>query len=235
MTARRSLHAAVALVGALVGAGCSSEDGGVENSGAGDGGAQELVGTFRLDAGGCEGGEATGSYFRMVQPGGTLDAGPFVDNVDSPCADVSFTPLGPGTDGGLRTGSYQTQPDPAFGDGGSSAASAIIRPQPFFAVAFGISTNATDPQTGVAVPAPSVRAEEGDDSLAGDLSAFSVSWNGQHFNQGAPKPGADGPGVTGTFDADSGAYTLDWSSLIEGGAFNGFTGMWHLEGTFEPA
>jgi hypothetical protein len=28
---------------------------------------------------------------------------------------------------------------------------------------------------------------------------------------------------------------LTWKSLIVGGQFNGFTGYWHLEGTFVPA
>jgi hypothetical protein len=68
----------------------------------------------------------------------------------------------------------------------------------------------------------------------GDLSALNAAWNGQQFNQGAPKPGASPPGnATGTYDAKTGAYTLEWSSPIAGGPFNGFTGVWHFEGTFE--
>jgi hypothetical protein len=30
-----------------------------------------------------------------------------------------------------------------------------------------------------------------------------------------------------------GAYVLEGSSQIVGGPFNGFTGIWHLAGTFE--
>jgi hypothetical protein len=41
--------------------------------------------------------------------------------------------------------------------------------------------------------------------------------------------------VTGTYNADTKAYTLDWTSQIIGGPFNNFSGHWHLEGTFEPS
>jgi hypothetical protein len=194
-----------------------------------------LVGVFGVAPGACSDGAATGSSFRMVQPGGTLDAGPFVSNGDSTCADQTWTPLVPGTEGGLRTGGYQPQPEVAFGADGASTATAVIAPAPFFAVGFGMSSNETDPQTGTAVPAPSISDDGG--VLSGDLSALSVGWNGQHFNQGAPKPGADATpeDLRGTYDPETHAYTLDWSSAIEGGPFDGFTGIWHLEGTFTPA
>ena len=45
----------------------------------------------------------------------------------------------------------------------------------------------------------------------------------------------DGRRATGTYDPETGAFTLEWTSYIEGGAFNGFTGLWHLEGVFEPS
>ena len=62
--------------------------------------------------------------------------------------------------------------------------------------------------------------------LTADLSALSVSWNGQYFNQGAGR-------ATGTIDTGSGRYRLDWTSPIKGGPFNGFTGVWHFEGSFK--
>jgi hypothetical protein len=72
--------------------------------------------------------------------------------------------------------------------------------------------------------------------LSGNLSAFSVSWNNQQFNQGSPKPGGSYPGstkrVSGTYNPTTHRYTLTWRSLIVGGPFNGFTGYWHFEGTF---
>ena len=47
------------------------------------------------------------------------------------------------------------------------------------------------------------------------------------------------PGATtvlsGTYDATTGAFTLTWKSLIVGGPFNGFIGLWHLVGHFVPA
>jgi hypothetical protein len=51
----------------------------------------------------------------------------------------------------------------------------------------------------------------------------------------APKPTVTGSGATGTLDPKTHAFVLQWTSHIEGGPFNGFTGLWHLEGIFEPA
>ena len=77
-----------------------------------------------------------------------------------------------------------------------------------------------------------------DGRLSGQLQAFSASWNKQFFNQGSPKPDGSTPGltslITGTYDADTKAYTLEWTSQIVGGPFNKFSGFWHLEGVFEP-
>ena len=202
--------------------------------GAGEGAAPATgtSGLLELAPGDCAGPAASGSWFRMVQPGGTPDAGPYVENGDSPCPDKTVTTLAPGTDGGLRVGEYQPQPDPPFGDGGASRAAAVIQPATFFAVPFGISTNSTDPQTRRKVPAPTLSTEDGRVRL--DLSALSVSWNGQHFNQGAPKPGGKG-GASGTLDEATGRYSIDWTSAIVGGPFNGFVGVWHFEGTFRTS
>lgn len=199
-------------------------------------GPQELVGLFSVDAGVCaDAGVTEGSYFRMVQGEGTLADGPFIENGDSTCGDKTWNPLLPGTDGGLRTGAYQPQADPAFDATGNATSQAIVMPVLFFAVNFGVSTNETDPQTSTAAATPTLTADGG--TLSGDLSAFAASWNNQLFNQGSPKPDGSAPGntvaVSGTFDEATGAYTLDWTSQIIGGPFNNFTGVWHLEGTFE--
>jgi hypothetical protein len=195
-----------------------------------------LVGTFRLAAGSCAG-DVDGSYFRMIQPGGNAQSGPFVQNTDSSCGDKTYTPLAPGTDGGLITGRHQPNPDPPFDNGGGGRAERITRPQEFYGVAFATATNPSDPQTEVEVPAPEVRHASG--RLSGDLRAFAASWNNQHFNQGAPKPDGSRPGTTagpsGTYDPGTGAFVLEWTSLIVGGPFSNFTGQWHLEGTFAPA
>lgn len=194
------------------------------------------MGTFRITAGTCSGSTAAGSRFRMVVPSGGAN-GPYVSNNNSTCGDQTYTPLAPGTDGGIVTGGYQPEPDPAFDGSGNSLAARITKPTQFYGVAFSTSTNPVDPQTAVKVGAPTVSVANG--KLTGDLRAFAASWNRQEFNQGAPKPDGTSPGNTaapsGTYNSSTGAFTLDWASLIQGGPFNNFTGQWHLEGTFTPA
>ena len=197
-----------------------------------------LNGTFDVSAGVCKsGGVTSGSYFRMIQAGGTAGAGPFLQNPSSPCGDKTYTPLSPGTDGGLETGAQQPQPSPAFDSSGNSLAGRILKPAKFFGVKFGESTNKTDPQTGLAVAAPSI-ANNGC-VLSGGLRAFDVGWNNLNFNQGSPKPDGTKPGLTagptGLYDSSTGKYVLEWTSQIVGGPFNGFTGKWYLTGTFHSS
>lgn len=225
---------AVGLVALVLGtAGCGGDK---EPAAASDGDASALVGLFAVNAGACDASGSSGSWFRMVQPGGTIEAGPFVTNGDSSCGDKTITPLTPGTDGGLKTGDFQSQPEPPFDPDGNSVSGRIVVPQKWFAVSFGLATNANDPQTATSAEPP--RITRNGDKLGGQLEALAASWNGQHFNQGAPKPGGDRPGLTagptGTYDEATGRYTLEWSSQIVGGPFSNFTGIWHLEGTFQP-
>lgn len=240
----RPLLVALLLVFALVAAACGS-DGDDSSSGttAGDtsettaaAASGELVGTFGIDPG-TDGTEVTGSYFRMVQSGGTVADGPFVPNADSPATDQTYTLLEPGTDGGLVSGAFQPGPDPLFDADGNALADAIIQPVTFFGVAFSVTTSETDPETGDAVVEVTITDEDG--TLTGQTSAVTAAYGDQQFNQGAPKPDGSLSGetteVTGTYDAETGAYTLDWASQIVGGSFDGFTGVWHLEGTFEAA
>ncbi len=194
-----------------------------------------LVGTFVVEAADCaNGAPATGSYFRMVQGGGTLAEGPFVANADSTCADQTYSALLPGSTG-LVTGEFQPQPAEPFDAGGNGLADAIVAPTKFFGVNFAVSTNEADPASGTAVAAPSIVLNP-DGTLTGDLRAVSVAWNGQQFNQGSPKPDDSRPGLTtdltGTYDAASGRFVIEWVSQIVGGPFDGFSGIWHLEGTF---
>lgn len=235
---RRLLAVAAALL--LVAAACGDDD---DTGSAADGdapaGATELSGLLRLDAGSCDdAGAATGSTFRMVQSGGTIADGPFVPNGDSPCADQTYTPLAAGSDGGLLLGQHQPTPDPAFDDAGNAIAGQVTEPTTWFAVGFATATNEVDPQTGVEVAAPVLTVDE-NGTVTGDLRAFAASWNGQHFNQGAPKPDGSSDGntsaPTGTYDVDTGALVIEWTSQISGGAFDGFTGVWRLEGTLETS
>jgi hypothetical protein len=196
-----------------------------------------MIGTFTITAGSCSGGTASGTFLRMVLSGGSNSSGPYFSNSDSTCSDNSYTPLSPGTAGGLVTGSYQPQPSPAFDSSGNALSNQIIAPVAFEGVQFSTATNPVDPQTGLHVPAPSVTANG--TALSGNLESFGVSWNKQEFNQGSPKPGGTSPGnttpVTGTYNPATGAYTLQWSSQIVGGPFNGFSAFWNLTGKFIPA
>lgn len=159
-------------------------------------------------------------------------------NLSSPGGNKDFTPLTPGTDGGLETFAYQSAPNPAFSGGtsGGALADKIIEPVPFYAINFSVETSATDAQQGVADPLPSINDLNG--TLNGQLTAWDAQWNGQSFNQGTPKPNGTLPApttaLTGTYDQATKAFTLEWKSLIVGGPFNGFTGYWHLAGTFVP-
>jgi hypothetical protein len=180
----------------------------------------ELVGTFSIDDAVCDTPDVTGSYFRMLQPDGN-----YIPNADSACVDTTYSGLTAGVDGGLVTGAYQAAPDPAFDATGNATADAIFAPVPFFGVAF---AGATDPAEAM----PMLVATDG--VLTGDLAAFTAYYGGGNFNQGAPKPDGSGEAPTGTIDPETGAYTVEWTSLISGGAFDGFTGVWHLEGTFTP-
>lgn len=200
-------------------------------------GTTELVGLLRVETGECtDAGVTSGSSFRMVQSGGSLSEGPFVPNGDSPCGDQTWTPLAPGTDGGLRLGDHQPTPDPAFDADGNAVAGRVTDPATWFAVGFATATNPVDPQTGVEVPAPTLSVDE-DGILSGDLRSFAASWNGQHFNQGAPKPDGSVDGNTaapaGSYDETTGRIVVEWSSQISGGAFDDFAGIWRLEGVLE--
>ena len=199
-------------------------------------GSRALEGTFRVLPGTCTDGEPQGSWFRMVNPNGTVQRGPYFENPDSACADQSYTPLEPGTDGGLRTGVFQPRPADPFDATGNARAGRIVAPVRFGSILFGVTTSSTDPQTRRKVRAPSIRLTG--NRLSGNLAALSVDWNDQAFNQGSPKPGGARPGktsrVTGTLNRATGEFTLRWSSQIRGGAFNRFTGVWQLEGRFVP-
>jgi hypothetical protein len=196
-----------------------------------------LVGTFSISAGSCSGGTASGTYLRMVLSGGSNAAGPYFSNSDSSCSDNTYTPLSPGSARGLVTGTYQPEPSPAFDKQGNALAGQITAPVAFEGVKFATATNAVDPQTGQRVGVPTIVADG--TALSGNLESFGVSWNNQQFNQGSPKPGGSSPGnttpVTGNYDPTSGSYTLQWSSQVVGGPFNGFSAFWHLTGTFIPS
>jgi hypothetical protein len=224
-----------------------------------------LIGLFRLSAGSFTAGHLGGTWFQMLQPGATVQDGPYMKNSNSSADGGVATLLQPGSAGGFRTEVYQSQPAPAFDAEGNSRAGAITSPTEFFNVKFSISTNTIDPQTKTACAPPIVVLKNG--KLTADMSSWAASWNNQNFNQGAPKPvpntqakspgekqaqeawdfvsqrwlGAapkatvTGTGATGTYNSKTGNFVLQWTSLIVGGPFNGFTGLWHLEGVYQPS
>jgi hypothetical protein len=164
----------------------------------------------------------------MIEPGTPTT---YLANSSSPCGDQTYTPLAPGTSGGLSTTGFQPNPSPEFDSSGNGLANLITQPAGFFGVNFAESTNATDPQTGLTAKKPKIIDTNG--VLSGKLSSWSVGWNNTNFNQGAPSlSGGTYTGPTGTYKAKSGKYTLTWTSEISGGPFNGYTGDWYLTGTF---
>jgi hypothetical protein len=172
----------------------------------------------------------TGSYFRMILPGG-IDK--YFHNPNSKAKDKTYTLFIPGSERGLRLGSFQEPPAPAFASDGFALASNIVQPLAFAGIDFSISTAPTDAQSGQPDVPPSLSVTG--NQVTGNFSSWTAEWNSIYFNQGAPKPGSEPyPGftkpVTGTYNKKTKAYQIIWYSLIVGGPFNGFTGYWHLQG-----
>ena len=195
----------------------------------------KLLGTFTIDPGSCSAsGRAGGSYVRLVVPSGALEKGPFLSDPDSTCTDKSYILLNPGTDGGLNTSEYQPRPSVPFDGAGNGLANRIIQPQALTGIKLGLSSDPLEPQTNLPVPMPTISVKNG--RLTGNVAALTASWNNQTFSQGAPKPDGTTPGLTrpvaGTYEAATHRYSLTWSSQISAGTFNGYAGVWHLEGSF---
>ena len=224
----------------------------------------QLVGLFQLTGGAMRGTQLTGTWFRMLEPNGKVGTGQYMINANSAADGGRATLLQPGVAGGLRTAGYQSQPASAFDAGGNSLADSIVAPTKFFGVKFSISTNEVDPQTKTEVPPPTVYLKDGkltadlaawaaswnkqnfNQGAPKPVSSTGAKADGQQqvekvfdfvsrkYLAAAPKPTVTGSGATGTYDPKTGAFTLQWTSLIAGGPFNGFTGLWHLEGVFKP-
>jgi hypothetical protein len=196
---------------------------------------QPMLGLFQLTAGSAPLGQSpSGSYVEMLTGSGAP-----LPNLSSPSANKDFTTFTPGVDGGLSTVAYEPAPSPAFAGGtsGNALADDIVAPVGFEGTNFSVETSATDVQTSQPDPIPQIYDDNG--TLSGQVTAWDAQWNGQSFNQGTPKPDgtttAPSTPVSGTYDAVTGAFTLSWRSLIIGGPFNGYSGSWHLAGTFVPA
>jgi hypothetical protein len=185
-----------------------------------------LNGTFRLTKGSYSHGKAHGTYFRMSKKGKLFH------NPDSTASNKTYTLGTPGRDGGLVTGRFQPHPDPPFDSKGNAKANRILRPQSFTSIRFSVAT--IKQQKGSGDTAAVTRASVRDGKLTVSLPGFTAEWNNQYFNQGAPKPDGSGSPATGTYNARTKRFVLTWTSKIRGGPFNGFSGLWHLEGVFRP-
>ncbi|HHJ17627.1 MAG TPA: hypothetical protein ENJ80_13105 [Gammaproteobacteria bacterium] len=172
--------------------------------------------------------------------------------------------LKPGTAGGIILGEYQNfvlDPDEPHlqgwkgdtnGDGIPDGAAGTgygnppvkegtaLAPFKFFGVNTYVGLNPLTYQAGGSRPAPNVMLDLAACSgsscaITAEFSAWEVMWNGSAFEQG-PRPDKDGPFglATGTLDINTLAYSLDWSSQIKNGPFNGVPAFWHIEGTYIP-
>jgi len=178
-----------------------------------------------------------GSYFAM--------------GADDPNGNAAM--LKPSLDGagGIVLGSYQNfvlNPDiPGYDsdgpDGPSQPGSGyigmvqpadILKSFSFFGSPTYVGTNPLSYQNGSANPAPTATVAE-DGTLSVDMSSWEVFWNGTAFQQGPRVSAEEGfiPAM-GFYDSATGAYSLDWSSLIVGGPFANVVGYWHLEGQIRP-
>lgn len=131
--------------------------------------------------------------------------------------------IGPFT---LTMGSYQGVESFDAGTGTTSVANPIVT------WAFGYFGNvnnftaasSANPAVTGGGPAPSGTTDDVAGTISLDLSSWFAEWNGTSFNQGDAN-------ATGTYNAVTGEFTVGWSSLINGGTFNGKTGYWELTGT----
>ena len=165
---------------------------------AGTASAQQLNGVFHIGA---------GSYIRMGLPSGGFFVNPY-----SKAANKTYTTFQPGSAGGIRTGTAQAAPSPAFDAHGDSLANSIIAPTNFTGIRFGVVTTVA--------PTFTVTGNR----LVARLRHLYAEWNRQVFQQGAI--------VTGTYDSRTHHYSLSWRTKVHGGPFDGYTGYWHLQGTF---
>ena len=105
--------------------------------------------------------------------------------------------------------------------GANTIASFIFGSPPVYVNTF---TAAASTQAGVAGGGPVPSCDAAGGALTCDMTSFFANWNGTDFNQGTAT-------AVGTTDG-AGNFTLGWTSLIVGGAFDGQTGSWEFAGTY---
>jgi len=231
MRAHRATFAALGLLGMLGLVGCNSSQAKPASS-------ERLIGLFKLAPGRCTTASAhpTGSYLIAI----SAAQGRAVRNPKAGCANPDYTPLRPGVDGGLITGRFQTQPDPAFDAHRNARADRIVTPTVFGHFRFGFATNSRDeqdaPSGAAAYPAPVAIATGSTRKV--DLSSLVVTNSGgagstcaKSFGLGCWEVGSKS--ASGTYDAATHHFVIDW---FAGQSFTPKADSMevHLEGTFVP-
>jgi hypothetical protein len=230
MTAKRRL-AALTVGIALAASACSGHSSPTAQS-------SRLTGLFKITPGACATGKAkpSGSYLVVISAAESKT----VPNKQSECQNTAYTLLKPGTDDGLVTGEFQDVPGPAFDKQGDGRADRIVVPTKFGPYRFGIATNTHDQQGAAngAATYPQPEAIVSGSSLRVDLRSLVVTYHGpssstckQAYGVGCWELGSEN--ATGTYDAATGAYDINWFS---GESFTpkGDSIEVHFEGTFVP-
>jgi hypothetical protein len=229
MTRVRLIGAVSVAVAALIGlSGCGGHATAATTS--------RLSGMFSVTPGACASPSAkpSGSYLVVV----SAAAGKAVRNRQSGCSNRDYTPLRPGTDGGVETGAFQDGPSPLFDARRNSRAGAIIAPTEFDGFRLGFATSEYDEQDSPAgQPAfvPPVAVVTGS-HLTVDLRSLVLSYAGrpsstcrQAFGLGCWQLGSRS--ATGSYDPTTHRYSITW---FAGESFTpkGDSIEVHLEGSF---
>jgi hypothetical protein len=200
--------------------------------------ATKLSGEFGITQGHCTTARAkpTGSYLVVV----SAAAGHALQNPAGGCANPAYTPLSPGTDGGLITGRFQGQPVHVFDAHRNSRAVRLLAPVRFGRYRLGFATSPRDEQDapGGAAAYPPPAAIATGDALSVDLRSLVVTYAGRagsscesSFGLGCWELGSQN--ALGTYDATTHHYVVDW---FTGASFTprGDSVEVHLEGAFQP-
>jgi len=156
----------------------------------------------------------------QAAPVTSLDVSGGFFNMNAPIEAGGESPIGAFT---MDMGSYQG--DETAITNGDPSSGYVTWAFGFFGDVTNFTTGASN-QAGVGGggPAPSGVTDDVAGTITLDLSSWFANWNGTSFNQGSA-------GTVGTYDALTGDFSVSWSQLIVGGAFDGKTGYWELNGT----
>jgi hypothetical protein len=232
---RRAMLAPAIVAVSLILANCGGGSGG---GGGASGPTQNLIGTFKLQGGHCAAshGAPTGSFLVIVDSADSKT----VANPAGGCANKYYTPLSPGTDGGLATGQFQEDPTPTFNAHGNSLAGAVIKPVSFLGTEFGMATNPDDVQdapTGPPAFSPPKATLKGT-KLSINLRSLNITYGGAPNSSCENDAGygcwnLGSKAATGSYDPKTHQFVVQW---FVGETFTqlGDSMIVRFEGTFIP-